>query len=157
MPVAHSSKAAALGRGVVSGLAGTAVMTAFQKLVEMPLSGRTDSFAPAAFAERVLPIPRQHGAARRRLNDATHYALGTIWGGAFAVASRAGLRGQRAVAVVFPAVYAGDLLFNTALGLYAPSSWSKRDWLVDVVDKLVQAEATGAVFDRLSSGPSPSA
>ena len=38
------------------------------------------------------------------------------------MASRFGLRGQRAVGVVFPAVNAGDLLLNTALGLYAPSS-----------------------------------
>ena len=161
MPVAPSSKAAAaLGRGVVSGLAGTAAMTAFQKLVEVPRSGRTDSFAPAAFAERVLPIPRRHSAARRRLNGATHVAPGTTWGGgAFAVASRVGLRGQRAVGVVLPAVHARDLLLDTALGLYAPSSWSKRAWLGDVVDKVVQAEATGAVFDRLSSSgrPSPAA
>lgn len=36
------SAAEIVGRGVLAGLAGT-VMTAFQKLVEMPLTGRDDS------------------------------------------------------------------------------------------------------------------
>lgn len=42
---------AALGRGILAGLAGTAVMTAFQKFIEMPLTGRPGSYAPASFAE----------------------------------------------------------------------------------------------------------
>lgn len=138
-----------LGRGVLAGLAGTAAMTAFQKLVEMPLTGRSDSYAPAAFAEKVLHVrPESHGG-RKRLNYGTHFALGTLWGGAYGVAARAGLRGQRAVAAVFLFVYTGDVLLNTALGLYEPSSWSRRDVAIDVLDKLVQAEATGAVFDHV--------
>jgi len=40
--------AASIGRGVVAGLAGTGVMTAFQKFVEMPVTGRGDSYAPQA-------------------------------------------------------------------------------------------------------------
>ena len=63
--------------------------------------------------------------------------------------------GQRAkpwpqiVALVFGVVYTGDVLLNTALGLYHPTQWSRKDWIVDVVDKYVQAQATGALFDRL--------
>ena len=41
------------------------------------------------------------------------------------------------------------MLLNTALGLYHPTQWSRKDWIVDVVDKYVQAQATGALFDRL--------
>ncbi len=70
-----------------------------------------------------------------------------MWGAAYGVAARAGLRGPRAVAAVFTTVYAGDVLLNTALGLYRPTQWSGKDWAIDVVDKLVQAAATGAVFD----------
>ena len=62
---------------------------------------------------------------------------------------RAGMRGQKAVAVTFATVYTGDLLLNTKLGLYEPGSWSKKDWAVDLVDKYVQAAATGAVFNRV--------
>ncbi len=77
-----------------------------------------------------------------------------MWGSAFGIAGRAGLHGQKAVAAVFAAVYTGDVLLNTALGLYEPSSWTKRDLVVDVIDKLIQAEATGVIFDRISRSQS---
>lgn len=144
------SPGASVGRGVLAGLAGTVVMTAFQKVIEMPLTGRKDSYAPASFAEKVLPVHVGSAQARKRLNDVTHVALGTLWGAAYGVAAAAGLRGQRAVAAVFAVVYTGDVLLNTALGLYQPSTWSARDWAVDVVDKLVQAEATGLIFDSVA-------
>jgi len=145
-----------IGRGIVAGLAGTAVMTAFQKFVEMPLTGRKDSYAPADFAQKLLPIHPTSDRARDRLNYATHMALGTMWGTAYGVAAHAGLRGQRAVAAVFATVYTGDIVLNTALGLYQPTTWSAQDWAVDIIDKLVQAEATGAIFDHVVGGPSAS-
>lgn len=138
---------ATLGRAVIAGFAGTAVMTAFQKLFEMPLTGRGDSYAPADFAEQSLPIRTSGPRARTQLNYVTHLALGALWGAAYGVAAHAGLRGQRAVAAVFCVVYTGDVALNTALGLYQPRTWSAQDWAVDIVDKLVQAEATGAVYD----------
>ncbi|MDP9006239.1 MAG: hypothetical protein M3N15_04895 [Actinomycetota bacterium] len=144
---------ATIGRGVVAGVAGTAVMTAFQKLVEMPITGRGESFAPANFAAKILPIEPKNDQERQRLNWVTHFALGAMWGTAFGMAGRAGLHGQKAVAAVFAVVYSGDVLLNTALGLYEPSSWSKGELAVDVIDKLVQAEATGAIFDRISQSP----
>lgn len=141
--------AADIARGVVAGVAGTGVMTAFQELVEMPLTRRGESFAPANFAAKVLPINPRNNHERRQLNWVTHFGLGTMWGAAFGLAARRGLRGQKAVAAVFAVVYTGDVVINTALGLYQPSTWSARDVVVDVVDKLVQAEATGLIFDRM--------
>ena len=138
-----------VARGIVAGVAGTLVMTAFQKLVEMPITGRSDSYAPAAFVEKVTPLRATSPRSRRRLNDVTHVALGTMWGAAYGVAAARGLRGQRAVHAVFAVVYTGDVALNTALGLYRPLRWSAQDLVVDVVDKYVQAQATGAVFDRL--------
>ncbi len=145
-----------LGRGVVAGVAGTVVMTAFQKFVEMPITGREDSYAPAEFTEKVFGLAPETPATRWRLNNATHLALGTMWGAAYAVAARAGLRGPRAVAAVFVTVYAGDVLLNTALGLYRPQDWSGEDWAVDVIDKLVQAASTGAIFERFLDPARPS-
>ena len=147
-----SSLPSALGRGATAGLAGTAVMTAFQKLVEMPLTGRGDSYAPADFTQKILPVSPKSQQARQRLNYVAHFGIGTGWGVAYAIASRRGLEGQRAVAATFAAVYTGDVLLNTALGLYKPWEWSLKDTAIDVVDKLVQAEAAGAVFDAM--GPS---
>ncbi len=136
-------------RGVVSGLAGTVVMTAFQKLVEMPLTQRGASYAPADFAEKVTPVRTRSPKGRRRLNWITHFALGTMWGAAYGIAAARGLRGQKAVNAVFGVVYAGDVALNAALGLYHPLRWSAKDLIIDVVDKYVQAQGTGAVFDRV--------
>ena len=143
------STKAFLGRGVLAGLSGTVVMTAFQRLVEMPLTSRGDSYAPADFAEKVGPVSPRTARGRRRLNETTHLALGTLWGGAYGVAAHWGLRGQKAVHVVFGVVYTGDVLLNTALGLYRPKQWTAKDWTIDLLDKYVQAQATGATFDRL--------
>ncbi len=143
------STATVLGRGVLAGLAGTVVMTAFQKLVEMPLTHRQDSYAPADFAEKVLPVHPTTAAGWWRLNYTTHFALGGMWGTAYGIAAARGLRGQKAVNTVFAVVYTGDVLLNAALGLYHPSRWTAKDWTIDLVDKYVQAQATGAVFDRV--------
>ncbi len=148
------SATAMVGRAILAGLAGTVVMTVFQKLVEMPVTGRDDSYAPASFAEKVLRIQPRSEHTRKRLNYGTHLALGTLWGAAYGVAAHKGLRGQQGVAAVFAAVYTGDVALNTALGLYEPTSWSGRDWAIDVVDKLVQAEATAAIFDHVVAPPS---
>jgi hypothetical protein len=150
------STATMLGRGVLAGVIGTVAMTAFQKLVEMPLTGRSDSYAPADLAEKLLPVRPSTPAQRRRLNDTVHFAVGGMWGTAYALAAVRGLRGQRAVNSVFAVVYSGDVLLNTALGLYAPSRWSAGDWAVDLIDKYLQAQATGAVFDRALDPRRPS-
>lgn len=136
-------------RGVLSGVAGTVVMTAFQKLIEMPFTGREESYAPARFAQKVLPIEADSDQELERLNWATHFGLGAMWGSAYGLAAHAGLSGQKAVAAVFGTVYTGDVLLNTALGLYKPQTWSGQDWAIDIIDKYVQAQATGAIFDQL--------
>lgn len=137
-----------IGRGILAGVAGTVVMTAFQKVIEMPITRRDDSYAPADFAERLLPVHPTTPQGRTRLNYVTHFSLGGMWGTAYGIAATAGLRGQKAVNTVFATVYTGDVILNTALGLYQPTQWSPEDWIVDVVDKYVQAQATGAIFDR---------
>jgi hypothetical protein len=147
-PTQRTATTSVLGRGVLAGVAGTVVMTAFQKFVEMPITKREASYAPANFAQKILPIHPQTAAGRWRLNYTTHFALGTMWGAAYGLAALKGLRGQKAVNTVFGVVYIGDVLLNTALGLYHPTQWSAKDIVVDVANKYVQAQATGAVFDR---------
>ena len=106
------------------------------------------SCAPASFADEVLPHVITARTGRRRLADGTHFALGTMWGAAFWVMAAKGRRGPKAVGAVFGTVYTGDVVRNTALGLYEPGTWSGKDWAVDVVDELVRAVATGVALDR---------
>lgn len=149
MPSNQLNLTATIGRGVLAGVAGTVVMTAFQKVVEMPVTGRQDSYAPADFAQRILPVRTTNVPGRKLVNYVTHFSLGGVWGTAYGVAAHAGLRGQKAVNAVFATVYAGDVVLNTALGLYQPARWTAQDWAIDVVDKYVQAQATGLIFDRV--------
>lgn len=72
------STAQIIGCGVLAGIAGTVVMTAFQKLVEMPVTGREDSYAPASFAERILSVRAETPEERTRLNYITHFSLGAM-------------------------------------------------------------------------------
>ncbi len=148
----HASLPSTMARGTAAGLAGAVVMTAFQRLVEMPLTGRKESYAPAALVMKLLPVAPKRKRDRRRLNYAAHFGVGVAWGvGHGALATRLGLSGQRAVATVFSVFYAGDVLGNTALGLEKPWQWSGQDLAVDVIDKLVLAETTGLVFERLGA------
>lgn len=148
MPVLDSK----LGTGVVAGFAGAAVMTAFQRLVEMPVTGRGESEAPLTLVTKLLPIDPKGARRRRQVNYVAHFAVGSGWGAARALADRAGLRGQRAVAAVFAAMWTADVLGVAALGLDDPPwRWGRRDLAIDVIDKLVLAEAVGLVYDRLAA------
>jgi hypothetical protein len=149
MEVSKPSTTTMLARGAAAGVAGTVVMTAFQKLVEMPLTQRGESYAPASFAEKITPVDTDTARGRQRLNYVTHFSLGMMWGAAYGFAALKGLRGQKAVNAVFGVVYTGDVLLNAALGLYHPTQWTKKELVIDVVDKYVQAQGTGAAFDRV--------
>lgn len=139
-----------LARGMAAGLAGTVVMTAFQKLVEMPITGRADSYAPADLAEKLLPLAKKRGSERNLRNYVTHFALGAGWGAARALVGRAGLSGQPAVAAVFGLMYPGDVAIVAGLNLDNPTEWSARDWAIDTVDKFVLALATGIAYERFA-------
>ncbi len=142
------SLAANVGRGALAGVAGSVVMTAWQRLVEMPLSEREDSYGPADLAEKLLPIKITSDAGRKLLNYATHTALGAMWGAAYGVAAHRGLRGARGAATTFGAIYTQDLVMITILGLGKPWTWSRKEWTIDVLDKAVHIAATSAMFDR---------
>ena len=132
---------------MLAGVAGSVVMTAFQKLIEMPITGREDSYGPARLAEKVLRVHPSSDAGRKRLNYATHTALGAMWGAAYGVAAHKGLRGARAAAATFAAIYSQDVMTVTVLGLGKPWTWSRQDWTIDIVDKAVNVAATAAIFD----------
>ena len=149
LPTNSPSLASSVARGVLAGVAGSVVMTTFQKLVEMPITGREDSYGPAKLAAKLLPVDPSSDAGRKRLNYATHTALGAMWGAAYGVAAHKGLRGARAAAATFGAIYSQDVLTVTALGLEKPWQWSRRDWTIDVVDKAVNIAATAAIFDHV--------
>ena len=50
---------------------------------------------------------------------------------------------------LFAVLYPLDVLGATALGVYHPSTWSRQDWVVDVLDKYVALQATALAYDEL--------
>ena len=148
MTKSKSSMAPFVGKGVIAGVAGTVVMTAFQKLIEMPMTGRPDSYVPAELAETVLRVRARSARRRKVLNYVVHFSLGSLWGAAYGVAAYAGLRGARATAVVYCTMYPADVLGGTAVAVYHPSIWSRQDWAIDAGEKLLQIVATTVVFDK---------
>lgn len=74
------SPASLLGRRLIAGAAGTVVMTAFQKLVEMPLTKRGDSYAPADMVGKVTPVEANQPKQKKRLNYVAHLGFGLARG-----------------------------------------------------------------------------
>lgn len=145
-----SSVSESVGRGVAAGLVGTVAMTAFQRLVEMPLSGRRESYQPAELVEKVLG-KRVEQPNRRWLNYAAHFGVGAAWGAAHGAVAQAGVRGPWTAPAVFGILWPADVTSMAVLGLGDPPwRWSGRDLAVDVADKLVLAVATGNVYEALS-------
>jgi predicted alpha/beta hydrolase len=139
-----------VGRGVAAGLTGTVLMTAFQRWIEMPLSGRKASYQPAELVEKVLG--RQVGQPnRRRLNYAAHFGVGATWGAAHGALAGAGVRGPWTAAAAFGVLWPADVTSMAVLGLGDPPwRWAGQELAVDVADKLVLALATGIVYEALS-------
>jgi len=139
-----------IGRGVAAGLTGTMVMTTFQRFVEMPISGREESYQPAELMEKISGA-RPGEPNRRRLNHAAHFGVGAAWGAAHGAAAHAGAGGPKTVAAVFGVLWPADVTSMVLLGLGEPPwRWSRQELAVDVADKLVLAVATGAAFAALS-------
>jgi hypothetical protein len=71
--------AAAVGKGLFAGVAGTAAMTVSSTL-EAKLSGRGASLTPAQTAEKVLGVKPVDDEAEARFSNLVHWGYGTGWG-----------------------------------------------------------------------------
>ncbi|CAN5857918.1 hypothetical protein BH23ACT8_BH23ACT8_21280 [soil metagenome] len=114
--------AAALGKGLVAGLVGTAAMTA-SSTIEARLRGREGSSAPADATAKLLGIDFLDGDSKARFSTLVHWGYGTAWGGFRGLLAGLGLSLPVGGAVHFGAVWGGELVTLPSLGV-APR-WSK--------------------------------
>src|SRR3712207_9240685 len=84
--------AAAVGKGLFAGAAGTAAMT-LSSTIEMKLRGRPASSAPADAAAQVLGVEPKGEKEETRFSTVVHWGYGTSWGAARGLIGAAGLRG----------------------------------------------------------------
>jgi hypothetical protein len=135
--------------GVAAGVAGTAVMTALEK-VEQQLTGRPSSFVPAHTLERLLGLPHRADHERRVLNHVMHWGTGALVGTIRGVWAVTGIRGPLAHLKHSGFRLAFDQTLENATGIGAPpTTWPLREQLVDYGHKAVYALVTGLVADRM--------
>ena len=141
--------AAAVGKGLFAGAAGTAAMTASRTL-EMKLRGRPASSTPARAAEKVLGVQPVEEEAEARFSNLVHWGYGTAWGGVRGLIAAAGLTGPAATAAHLAAVWGSEQVMLPALDAAPPlTEWGAREVAIDAFHHLVYAAATGVAYSLL--------
>lgn len=141
--------ACAAGKGLLSGVVGTAAMTV-SSTVEMKLRKRPASDAPARAAAKVLGVEPAGDAARARFSNLVHWGYGTGWGAVRGLIGAAGLRGAAACGVFFGSVGGSELAMLPALGVAPPATqWGAREVAIDAWHHVVYATATSLAYDAL--------
>ncbi|MFF9158740.1 hypothetical protein ACF081_00650 [Streptomyces longwoodensis] len=140
-----------LWQGLVAGTAGAVVMTLGEK-AEQALTGRRDSHVPARVLERLTGLPERPGRQPLPVNWAMHFGQAALLGVLRSVMARAGLRGPVASAQFAVVRLTNDQILENATGVGAPpSTWPRKELVVDLLHKAVYAFATGAVADALAA------
>ena len=147
-------------RGAVAGAAGATALDVVTYL-DMTVRGRPASTTPEQTVEQLatrtgVSVP---GSDARRDNRVSGLggALGLLAGVAGGVAlgalHAAGLRPSRGATVLGTGavVMLGTNLSMTGLGVTDPRTWSRVDWLSDVVPHLVYGAATGWSMHELAT------
>lgn len=141
--------AAAFGKGVFAGFAGTAAMTVSSTL-EMKWRGRPASSAPARAAAKVLGVEPVDEAAEARFSNIVHWGYGSAWGGVRGLLAAAGLPGPTASAAHLGAVWTSEQAMLPALGVAPPlTQWGAKEVAIDALHHVVYAGATGVAYSLL--------
>ncbi len=146
--------AAAVGKGLFAGAAGTAAMTVSSSL-EAKLRDRGASSAPADAAGKVLGIQPRDEAGEQRFSNVVHWSYGTSWGAVRGLLEVAGFGGATAAALHFGAVWGSEQVMLPSLDV-APPPWETqpKELAIDALHHAVYAAATGLAFAALERSSS---
>lgn len=138
--------AAAVGKGLAAGLAGTAAMTLSSRL-EAKLRRREPSTTPARAASQVLGVAPVDDRGERRFNNLVHWGYGTGWGAVRGVLGAVGLSGVPAAGLHLAAVWGGEQVVLPATGAgSAATEWGGTEVAIDVWHHVVYAAATSIAY-----------
>ena len=141
--------AAAVGKGLFAGVAGTAAMTASSTL-KAKLRGRGASSTPTQAAQKVLGVEPIDEGSEARFSNLVHWGYGTVWGGARGLLAAAGLSGPTATAAHLGAVWSSEQIMLPALDVTPPlTEWGVEEIAIDALHHLVYATATGLAYSYL--------
>jgi hypothetical protein len=138
--------AASIGKGLLAGAAGTAVMTV-SSTVEAKLRGRKASDAPAQAAGKVLGVKPVGEAESQRFSTLVHWAYGTLWGSVRGLLAALGISGTPAAGAHFAAVWGSEVVMLPTLGVAPPvTQWGSKEVAIDAWHHLVYAAATSLAY-----------
>lgn len=141
--------AAAVGKGLAAGLAGTAVMTVSSTL-EAKVRGRQASTTPARAASKVFGVVPVDEQGERRFNNLVHWGYGTSWGAVRGVFAAVGLGGVPAALAHLAVVWGGEQVVLPATGAGSPATqWGSTEVAIDVWHHVVYAAATSIAYGWL--------
>ncbi len=146
--------AANVGKGLFAGLAGTAAMTVSSTL-EMKISGRAASEAPAQAAEEVLDVQPSDDDSEARFSNLVHWGYGTGWGGVRGLLDSTGLSGPTATLAHLGLVWGSEQVVLPALNVSAPVfRYGGKAVATDLLHHAVYATATGFAYAYLDRSQS---
>jgi hypothetical protein len=141
--------AAAFGKGIFAGFAGTAAMT-ISSTIEMKQRGRPASSAPAHAAAKVLGVEPVNEQSEARFSTLVHWGYGTAWGGARGLLGATGLSWPVATAAHLGAVWGSEQVMLPTLGVAPPfTEWGAKEVVIDALHHIVYAGATGIAYSLL--------
>jgi hypothetical protein len=142
--------ASSVGKGLVAGFAGTAVMT-ISSTLEAKLRGRKPSSAPARATAKALGIASfEDDLAAARFNDLSHWGYGTGWGVVRGLLGVTGMSGRAATAAHGAAIWGSAQLTLPALEVAPPVVfWAPQEVAIDIFHHTVYAIATGVAYELL--------
>ena len=147
---------AALGRGLIAGLVGTAAITLSQT-IERKITGKPTSFAPGDAASKALDIEASKMEARKKFSDEVNWVYGTSWGSARGMLSLMGLKGLPATAVHFVAIFYTGITIEPDFEVAPPiNEWSKIDLAMFALHHVIYAAMAGLVFDAINKNKATS-
>ncbi|MBA2530152.1 MAG: hypothetical protein H0V19_09385 [Euzebyales bacterium] len=141
---------AALGKGLLAGVAGTAAMTVSSS-IEAKLRDRGASSAPADAAAKVLGVTPDGEKGEQRFGTLVHWGYGTGCGAVRGLIDAAGVSGAAATIAHFASVWGGEQVMLPALDV-APPLWDSApvEIGIDAFHHAVYAVGTALAYAYLA-------
>jgi hypothetical protein len=142
----------AIGKGLLAGIAATAVMTLSQ-MIEMKITKRQASDAPVKVAEDTAGVKPATPQDKKQLSQELHWSYGTAWGAARGLIGLTGLKGIPATLLHFGAVWGTALIMLPKHNAAKPiNEQEPKDIAIDVLHHGVYAITAGLVYNTLDAG-----
>ncbi|MBV9468073.1 MAG: hypothetical protein JO316_13725 [Abitibacteriaceae bacterium] len=149
MDKSASRVATAIGKGLIAGFVGTVAITASQ-MIEMKLTGRQPSSAPAEAAGKVFGVKPIDNESKERFSTLVHFGYGTIWGVFRGLLSLVGIRGPVATVLHDLALSGAAMVMLPSLEVAPPVTEQKpKQIATDSIHHVVYAVVAGLIYDAL--------